>query len=173
MAGPLTIQRVPRGLLHALSMKGSGELPAELASQILGTFDTTAFYLGENVRGASGALQTAADGWVTSGSLTVPAGELWLVNNLSWSCSNIAAGDSFSFTPGYLRKTTQGVLGFSEAKASVVGGAAGTQDQVNGLWFNRWLIAYPADTFGGTFFNGTYAGNPTITMTADYHRLEI
>ena len=85
MAGPLTIQRVPRGLLHALAMKGTGDLPTELAPSIVGTYDVTTLYLGDNLRSLSSATSQplTVDAFYSAPALQVPAGEIWLPLNFT------------------------------------------------------------------------------------------
>lgn len=173
MAGPLTIQRVPRGLLHALNMKGMGQLPSELAGQIVGIFDCTDLYLGDNIRSASGGITLSSDAWATSGQLTVPAGEMWLVNHYSWQCGNTAAGTAADVVGGFIRKFTNGVNVFSSTWQRVTGGAGGIGDGAQGQWFDRPIAVYPGDTFGVIGYNGTWGGNITVTGTVDYFRLEL
>jgi len=68
MAGPLTIQRVPRGMLDWLDMKGTGQLPAELADQLRATIDSTYCYLIDKLY-----YQNGAQGRNTSGNTQYPA----------------------------------------------------------------------------------------------------
>lgn len=98
MAGRQTIQRVPRGLLDMLLMKGTGDTPTELAAQVLGTIDLSQLYQNDKMEQVTGTTSTInLNGfWGVGSGMTVPAGELWLLHNLSaYFVTNLAAGEEY------------------------------------------------------------------------------
>lgn len=77
MANPQTIQRVPSGLLELLGMKGTGQTPPVLASELAGVVDTTQMYLrsvlsSQSIVNAAAVLATAVD-------ITVPDNQYWIL----------------------------------------------------------------------------------------------
>lgn len=106
MAGPLTIQRVPRGMLDFLGLRGAGELPSQLAGALVGTLEVGPLYALELSRTISSLQTTVAAGFVQgpSNATAVPSGELWVVTNLSVEIGN---GITTAFT---------GALGFKRAQ---------------------------------------------------------
>lgn len=172
MAGPLTIQRVPRGLLHALAMKGTGDLPTELAPAVVAMYDVTALYLGDNIRNTTLATSQpiTADAWYSAPGLGPQPGEIWLPINVTVQ-SGGSVGDTGSAMLGYIRKFTNGVLLLHTNKLAYTP----TVDLVGGVSIGLGnLVLYPGDAVGiiatdGSAWSG--AKNPTITV--DYYRLEI
>lgn len=174
MAGAFTIQRVPRGLLYALAMKGLGQTPTELAGAILGTFDTTALYLGDALRSktdTSPIFNTDSNNDFTG--FIVPAGEIWIPMNFSLERSGVAAGTSFEMS-GFFARGQSGFPQFCTGKVSIVGGGAATSDGTcYGTWGLFELVMYPNDRFGVAVRNGTWGAAQQATGCLDYYRLEI
>lgn len=169
MAGPLTIQRVPRGLLHALAMKGTGDLPAQLAAETRAIFDASVLYVADLATS-----KTAGSGAISSDSIwpantgAVPAGELWLVTNLTVQVSNVGAGTNFTIQPYWRRSASNSLHVVATPLAVPVNG-----DGVIGQQFSFGdLVLYPGDQWGILTTNGTYGLNPAATLNIDYFRLE-
>lgn len=83
MADRFTIQRVPRGVLELLGLRGSGDLPHDMAQEIRATIDIGPFYGFDLLRTPSSLTAAIANGWNTTTALTVPAGEIWVPSNIS------------------------------------------------------------------------------------------
>lgn len=172
MAGPLTIQRVPRGLLHALAMKGTGDLPTELAPSIVGTYDVTTLYLGDNLRSLSSATSQplTVDAFYSAPALQVPAGEIWLPLNFTVQSGN-SVGDAGNVLLCYRRKSTSGVLLLHRDKIAY----SATLDMLGGVQVDPGtLILYPGDDIGITACDITAtAGTKHPLVYIDYYRLEV
>lgn len=110
MAGPNTIQRVPRGATGIFDLKSGGILPAELAPMIQGTSDVTQLYLQDAKRTFSGGFGAPAAGYVTTGCI-VPAGEMWIPINLTLTITTGAAG-IFVLYPVYANNATINTVRF-------------------------------------------------------------
>jgi len=172
VAGLKTIQRFPRGLLHALAMKGSGDAPNQLSEAVLGTFALDEYYLADNSRVVFGqtANITVPTWWPnTSSACIVPAGEMWIVRNLSvWSGAFATGG---YIVPGYQRKIattanycliTAGAVNVPAAVGQYV--ACGVQFQTNAL------VLYPGDTVGVT---SSVAIGINVSFALDIYRIEL
>jgi len=180
MAGPLTIQRVPRGLLHALGMKGTGDLPHNLAETLFSSFDATQLYLQDNARTAYGntgnitAFQTFFTS--TTANMTVPAGELWLMTNFSANVQGIIGAANVGWVPfiGYVRKAPYTAnINFLAGSAYQPGFDANSKNAY--LGWNGQVILRPGDQVGvvvGAMPTNALAANTTFDMWLDYYRLE-
>jgi hypothetical protein len=174
MSGPLTIQRVPRGLLYALAMKGSGDTPTQLRSEVQGSFDLTALYFGDAQRSLTATSPVFnTDSNNDFAALIVPAGELWILTALTLERSNVLAGTNFDMWGFYARGTT-GFVQIITDKATVTGGGAGTSD---GICAGRYglldIVLYPNDRIGVAVRNGTWGAAQQATAALDFYRLEI
>lgn len=84
MAGPLTIQRFPKGLLGLLDMKGSGQTPPDLSSIVQPQIDVSALYMADARRSlGGGAGPNVLLGFAFNNGSKVPEGEMWVVNNIT------------------------------------------------------------------------------------------
>jgi hypothetical protein len=80
MAGPQTIQRLPRGLLDALQMKGTGDLPHLLGAELVANYDATELYLADRLTSQSSNIKNFTSGATNNNlNIVVPQGEIWLV----------------------------------------------------------------------------------------------
>jgi hypothetical protein len=176
MAGPLTIQRVARGLLSALAMKGTGDLPHEISPTLFVGYDATPLYLQDAARYAQNTTVNINAAGLFSGGITVPDGEMWLLTNMSIAVPVLAAGNTnWTLSGGYVRKTS------SAAALQCVLPSQGPiilgQSQSFGITFGlAQVILRPADYLAVQIHNGataTFANNVAVLVQADYYRLEV
>ena len=178
MAGPLTIQRTARGLLHALGMKGTGDLPHDLSQTLYPGFDCTPLYLLDNARSILDSTTSIAGAGVlpaSGGTLTVPNGEMWLLTNFSLYCSILAAGNTnWKVQGGYVRKTAYSPI------LQSFGPSMNTFILADNFWVG-WNFHvgdvilragdYLAAAVGGA--GSTFGSNASIYFFGDYYRLEV
>lgn len=148
MADPLTIQRYPRGLLDLLGSKSNGQNPVQLAQVVAPVIDVSALYQFDLVeqRAATTNAANLPGAWgVTGSNLTVPAGELWLVHNLSLAANtNLVAGESYQVRGAiYRAQWSQWQL----SDQSVSCADAGSRPAL-GWQFHRPEIMRPGDSVG-------------------------
>lgn len=172
MNGRNLIQRVPVGVLDGLGMKGTGELPKQLAETIVGTYDMTCFYHLNQTRSSvntSAAINALAD-W--SCNIIVGNGELWLVTNYTIRIlTTLAAGTSYELVPYFFRRS-QGSLVFNlPARLSATTGQRGAAS----VQFapSAPLIMAPGDGFGVTCVAGTFGTPVTVEGRVDFAFLSI
>lgn len=170
MAGPLTIQRLPRGLLDLLLMKGSGETPQQLAADVQASVDIGALYLvdkQEIVLNNTNVL--AGTGFYGVGApLTVPDRELWLVVNISAISNAMIAGDTVVGRCAITRApTSAGWIEIGPANSATGAG------QFSAGWdFAPYRLLRSGDSIG-FFLNQRVAYASTISITATFYRLQI
>jgi hypothetical protein len=180
MAGPLTIQRVPRGLLHAFAMKGTGDLPHDLSPTVFASYDATPLYLQDNARsvwGQSG--NVAATGFYSSvtSNLIVPPGEQWILNQFSATCPVVGAGNAgWVISVGYVRKAPYTAsINVLATKETLV--AAGHQWVCVGATVPLGsVVLRSGDQLGinlGWGTGGASVANTAFDLWADYYRLEV
>lgn len=170
MAGPFTIQRVPKGLLDLLNMKGSGLLPQDLGPNILGTLELLELYAQEKFVSARTATATAnLNGfWAISGTTGVPDGEIWLLTALTASSSNMAAGETYRLCLGISRAgfATLELLGEYQTASGV------TQRIGIGHEFQPFTVLQPRDSIG-VYVSDITAGAHAFSIDYSYYRLLI
>lgn len=168
MAGPFTIQRVPRGVLELLGLRGSGDLPHEMAQEIRATLDIGPFYGFDLLRTPSSLVAAVANGWNTTAALTVPAGEIWVVTNatVQWGSGAGAAG-SLWFGYKRLQDNTGPSRSFAPAMSQVL--AASTTYQVGVCMPFGQLLLASGDTIGTSALG--IAAAVTAFHAIDYYRL--
>lgn len=157
MAGRYDIQRFPTGLLELLGMKGTGDTPHELASNISGSLDLMGAYLAQrrvSIAGQSAIAMTGNGSYSAIGML-VPATELWFVYNVSVRLTpNTAAASSIRFWGGFQRQAAAGVY---HPLTDVVNVGA-TDNGVGYTHFEQPAIFLPGDQF--YIFTGATTGIP-------------
>lgn len=109
MAGPLTIQRVPRGLLDFLGLRGSGQLPSELAPSIYGMVDTTVLYALPTLRWVNSQNAAANTSWLKYCTQTVPSTEMWVVCSC-WATATTGAATTIQAVRPALRRAAGGAF---------------------------------------------------------------
>lgn len=167
MAGPLTIQRVPRGLLDLLSLKGAGQLPTDLGDRISGTIELGDLYLQDRVQ--TGAFTTgvlAAIGDAAALLSSVPAGELWVAYHLAIGAT-IGVGASYTLRPAIFRRTGSVIGTYAPNNGSWT---AGQRCAIG--WDLRPALLWPGDNFG-CCVEAVTAGNTNFNVYLYYARLTI
>lgn len=167
MAGQLTIQRAPRGLLDLLSLKGSGRAPTELAENITGVIDLTQVYLQDRLITAN--FSTAAVGAVgdfTAVNSAVPPGELWVAYHLALA-GTVPAGQAYRVRPAIFRRT--GTVIGTYGPTAGVGAAA---ERINVGWDLEASLLWPGDNVGLGCEQVT-AGTLAFSVYLYYARLTI
>lgn len=148
MATPLTIQRYPRGLLDLLGSKSNGDNPTVLAQAVAPVIDVTALYqfdLVESRSATTNAANLCGAYGVTGTHLTVPAGELWLLHNLSFAANtNLIAGETYQVR-GAIYRSQWAAWQLSEVAVACSG--ANTRPAL-GWQFARPEIMRPGDSVG-------------------------
>lgn len=169
MAGPLTIQRVPRGLLDFLGLRGSGRLPNDLTPEIQAQIDATVLYALDDfnwVRGTDGAANTS---WLKYAPQTVPAGEMWVVASCWATCATGAAVTVGSVRPA-IRRAAGGLFDnyiSNESQATI----AVNSDARYG-WTFPWgqLVLLPQDIIGVALQN-VAGGAAAVSFGLEYYRM--
>lgn len=178
MAGLLTIQRIPRGLLHALGMKGTGDLPKEISPTLFAAFDSTPLYYQDNARSILDvSTAVAAAGVISGGTLSqVPAGEQWLLTNLTIYVSVLAAGNTnWDMTGGYVRRTAYSPI-LQTFSASMQRFILGQTVWLGWNFHPGDVVLRPGDFLAAGIAAGataTFAANVGVNFFADYYRLEV
>lgn len=165
--GPQRIQRFPRGLLSYLSLKGTGDAPHLLASELAATIEIGPLYWADLNRSSDANTgNMGAIGYFAG--LTVPTAEMWLLMNLTCTTAALGAGTSYNLAPAMQRVGTgvTKVLGVSQD-------ATTGQIISTGATFSPYsLILYPGDTLGAVVRFGTFGVPIPSRIIADYTRLE-
>jgi hypothetical protein len=156
VAGPLDIQRFPRGLLDILGLKATGDAPHLLSQEVSSSLEITPLYLQERrVQLPAALLPAAAGGYQSNAGNTVPSGEMWIVNNLT-VVSSPGVGVSANVALGYAWSTT-GTLdsfvltpytAFPASNTTAVGRDFEPLDLI--LW-PGWSVGYWTNTIAGAF----------------------
>lgn len=168
----MTIQRVPRGLLDFLGMKGTGDLPHEVAGELRTSIDLFELYgIEMRRRTATTGWAAVAVGWQTDnlGNLTVPPGEIWLVSNVSLAITT-GVGGAFKGLVAYRRKLNAATYFYLQQQQLTLAANDFGVTGVNLDW--RTLVLTPGDDLGIYCTLATAVVN-TPTMYVDYMRLTI
>ena len=172
MAGLFTIQRVPKALLDFLGLKGSGQTPTDLESQLRSVVNCTPFYLADRAAGIiTNTGNFAADGtqaFATSVA-TVPAGEAWIpiCCSMQRDTAGLTAGNTFTF--GTQVKLAQFPTVTLPGQGNVVTPTGG---RVGFAW-PQWTLMLPGDAFSAWTVGGTYAGTNALVFNLAMYRLFI
>ena len=171
MAGPQTIQRVPRGLLDWFGNKGTGDSPSELSNVLTPTADVGYLYLADLVTAQQWPTNTVnlPGFWATTGTnARVPAGENWLLFSITVQMSSaLAAGEAYTFRPVISRN----VFAYVQAAPTGSSVTAGVGDiPVAGWQFERPEILRPGDQVG-LWAERVTAGAHQAFVQAFYARL--
>jgi hypothetical protein len=171
VAGPFTIQRIPKGLLDFLSMKGTGQTPAELEPRLSSVIDTTILYMAERQAGLiTNTGNIAADGtnFFVSSIGTVPDGEVWIpvYASVNRDAAGLTAGNNFTIQ--LQAKLAQFPTVTFPGVATVLSPAGGHL----GVGFEPSFLMQPGDRFS-IKTGGTYAATNALTFNLFYYRLFI
>lgn len=178
MAGPLTIQRFPTGLLGLLGTQASGDTPTLLNAQVAAIIDLLPFY-SVNARKsfvASEANLTGPGNAYFGGvgkAQAVQPGEMWLVHQVAVRTTTaVGAGMGGTFSPGISRGGTGSTATLTFGISKTVAAA----DLFNvGVYFDTPLVALPGDVFGVSVDTLVGAGPITTAYTIEglYTRIQI
>lgn len=148
MAGPLDIQRLPYGLTDLLGMKNSGDTPHLLAGEIAVTLaDGADYYLAARRTALRGdtAIDINAAGWFAAVGVTPPAGEIWLVYNVTCTLNQAtAAATAIRLFGGYVKGPTTG----PDVQVTNVMTLGAADNFAECRVFERPAIFLPGDAFG-------------------------
>lgn len=167
MADRFTIQRVPRGVLELLGLRGSGDLPHDMAQEIRATLDIGPFYGFDLLRTPSQLIAAVANGFNTHANLTVPSGEIWAMTNITAEIST-GAGAAVVASLGYKRLQDNAGSARTLGLPTITMAATATQLQGVPLPFGTLLLS-SGDTVG-VRASGVAAGVTAFIML-DYYRL--
>lgn len=166
------INRVPQGLQDLLGSQNFGDNPSELGSVVAPTLDLERLLFAER-RWFSYKLaaNVAVDG--SFNVHTVPAGELWLVENCAVGVTLAGVGGSWQGVFGVsatqlTNVDTAGALsvpvaGLGQLNANA-GAIIGTGQAVFSHSFPKPLPFYPGEQIGFHLVNGLYAGGQLYTI---------
>jgi hypothetical protein len=139
---PFELSSQPRGLMALLGSKVMGTAPRELADQVVGVIELLEFYT-LNIRetATAGQVTPAIGGNVFTGTtLTVPAGEAWIVHAYNVECQ-CAAGEAIDLQAAVTLAGGGQMMGVGDYFA-----AAATQNVR--AWAPNQFTAGPGAVFG-------------------------
>jgi hypothetical protein len=166
MSGRLTVQRLPRGLLDALLMKGTGDLPHELGEELVSTIDATSFYLGDTFRAQSSLTNVCnAVGAYSGLTLGVPPGEIWIPTALSVLTAALGAGQTYNVSPAIFRNNFNAFEILPAISQATAGQAVAT-----GWQFGNMTQLRPGDAVG-CHVNQVTAGATAMGIYISYYRV--
>jgi hypothetical protein len=171
MAGPFTIQRVPKGLLDLLNMKGSGLLPQDLSGVVSPSLEMFDLYAQDKFVSTRTSTNVAnLNGfWGISGTAPwVPDGELWLLSHLTVTSTNMAAGETYRLAVAISRASFSTL----EIVGEYVSASGVTQRIGIGHDFERPKILQPRDSIG-VYVTDIAAGAHAFSIDYSYYRLTI
>ena len=157
MAGPQDIQRYPKGLIDLLGMRATGDTPHQLASSTSASIDLLDYYLADRceVFETPTAIALPGLGGISFLNAVVPAGQTWLIYDLSVLVPPIAAAASLRTTPVIYRTATTATLGNAIAPTMTL---ATTEGNMSGSHFEIPLMALAGQSFG--LYTSIYTGVP-------------
>jgi hypothetical protein len=168
MAGPFTIQRVPRGLLDFMGLRGSGQLPQELDDRIRATVDATVLYARDDWKWAyqQNVLSTS---WLKTATHTVPQLEMWVISTCWATCLTGPGVTAISRRPA-IRRANAGLFD------NYIDHNAQFPVPENGDVRYGWtfpfgeLILAPGDVMGATL-EGITGGIAAVGFGLEYYRI--
>lgn len=168
-----------RGFLSLLDAKVGGLTPTNYEDAVRVTVDAAEFIFAntrEVTAGNTGGLGTAAEGFAgdVAGTLTVPADEMWLVDNYTTRATAIlgAAEELVAVPAMSSRLTITGNLGFQVFANVLYPGTANFASSPS-FHADRPFIALPGDVLGAWVSRIVTAATIDITLTASFSRLKV
>lgn len=161
---PGTIQRVPRGLIDALILRGLAEAPTQLEDNVRAIFDCSELYMQDTVVSNSSAIVAVANGYNVSG-IVVPPGELWWTTAITGTVTT-GVGVTCTALMAYRRAQNPG-NNYSAGDQIAV--PASSTVLLHGWSSGRGMILRPGDSLG-VFAWLVAGGVPTAVATVDYYR---
>lgn len=100
---PGLIQRVPVGLLDFLGLKATGQSPTVMPDELVPTVDISQLYAAARWEQSTSTTSTVnlIGFWGTT-TLTVPSGELWLVDSITATSGTLLAGTTYRLRMGLI-----------------------------------------------------------------------
>lgn len=161
------INRVPAGLLQLLELKSQGITPPDLSSVLQGQIDLLPFYVGGNLITDFNFTAAAVAG--STVERIIPAGERWLVVNVTWAILGPTVAGACS-----------GMIEFQPAGQPGVN-IIGSGEHVNTIPIQTWgfhgapgffpILAGPGDKFKNTLSSLTGGGTCTFELTISAFQL--
>jgi hypothetical protein len=170
MAGPLTIQRFPKGLIEILGMRATGNTPTNLSDSIIGTLPLLDMYLLDRFtdRALTTGVALPGAGFTTMGTSSGPAaGFIWLVKDISISFAAVAAAATLQSQVGVSRSSNT-MVGLEGMATPLL---AATQAWQGAIHFEAPLIMRPGDLLA--IQTTIYTGAPAVTPTGRIYYAEI
>jgi len=171
MAGPLTIQRFPKGLIEILGMRATGDTPAQLAQDVSGSIDLIDHYLLDRTQDKLlTSISIPAVGEINMGVAGVAGplpGFIWLVYDLAVRLPTPAAASSIQCVWGIQR--TAGAMTMLQGLRSPVVLPGDTFDAA--IHFEKPLIMRPGDVVGVA--TRIFTGAPGIASSGRIYFAEI
>jgi hypothetical protein len=171
MAERMTIQRFPKGLLDWLGMKGSGDTPHELGTQLASVMDIGQLYLLDRAAFQNGSTSNISTNGIQTPSttnFTVPAGELWAMKNFTMSkYPSFAAATGGTFRLGYYRSLVGQYFAFGPEFVipAAGGGVLAYQFRPDELYLT------PGDFPVVFTYAGVWTTPSPVTLLIEYSRL--
>lgn len=171
MSGPLTIQRIPKGLLDALNMKGSGQTPMDLAPMVSAQFDATVLYL-QDIRRVNGPIVMATPNlgaYQTNVGSTVPSGEMWMMIQAMFRLTTDATGGGrFAIGYGTPGNTPSQTFALFPSDQVITAGTASNYSYGRAFQLGE-LILPPGYNIG--IYTGALTASVSGAMNLEYYRL--
>lgn len=100
---PGLIQRVPVGLLDFLGLKATGQNPVVMPDELQTVVDISQLYAAARWEQFQASTNTVnLIGFWGAATLTVPSGEMWLVDSLMYTSGTLLAGTTYRLRPGLI-----------------------------------------------------------------------
>lgn len=159
MAGPLDIQRYPRGLIDLFGMKATGDTPHRLSDVISGEIDLTDLYLNSRTQTFSQltAIALNATGFVAFNNAQPASNEIWLVYGIGVDTQTTAAATAIKFSVVCFRATASGSPEYVTGPCIL---GANDRDFI-GRQYERPMVMRPGDNLGVVV--STVTGAPAIS----------
>lgn len=156
-------------------MKGTGDLPVDLAPQLQASIDASYLYLLDRARYAFGSVAASANGvQFYPAALTVPPGELWVINTITVEISGGASspGDRSTAMVYVPKPNVNGVtVQFTELRLGQ-NNTGGVTSQSAGKVLRPFdLILSPGDGWACKFSDCILTTAATVSLALGYYRL--
>jgi hypothetical protein len=160
MAGPLTIQRFPKGLIDLLGMRATGDTPAQLAQDVGGSLELQDLYLFDRLIGQRTGTAVAINALGNFAFLnqSVPDGRLRFLYGLSVEVPAPAAATALTLVLTVNRGAAN-VRNFVGPSTKLIAG----EGNAWGAWFGPPMLLGPGDST--SIYCSQVTGAPAVTVT--------
>lgn len=166
---PITINRVPTGLLALLGSKVAGRSPANMLEVVQPGIDFTPFYLAGAMEWQVATVNVAAVGRALS-TLVVPQNELWFVHLFTVTCgAGLGAGQAIQIAPA-INVTVTGVDRNLQVGEYSTLGATGDQPSAANMYP---FVALPGSVFAVAISRLTAGPVNGVGLHAQVARVQI